>query len=337
MEGLNGQLWQNLQEVINTYGADIFEDPGRLEGLLRDQCGQYKREIRLLISTLKEGVVNDLRLGKGSTPVELLVPQLCKKIEENLLLSPEAAEWAVKSWAVALGLLPSLPPKLSSREELENILRSPSYTPEKLIDFFKRDYRKEFTADAGVWEKYTVERHTLMVIRQFEKYFSKRSLPGDFKADTFRVILVMHDIGVCAAIEEGTKRGMEIKEAKKVGQAIYTTKLIESAMMNLGFDKKEVDVAKALVSDDPIGNYLRSGNFPTTSIRRMARESGIPVFDFFELLLVLYMVDAGSYTEDAGGRKSLDFLFVFDRHGMKMTFAPETQNKINKLRKSLAW
>jgi len=128
MEGLNGQLWQNLQEVINTYGADIFEDPGRLEGLLKDQCGQYKREIRLLISTLKEGVVNDLRLGKGSTPVELLVPQLCKKIEENLLLSPEAAEWAVKSWAVALGLLPSLPINLTARKDLDNIPHSIDYT-----------------------------------------------------------------------------------------------------------------------------------------------------------------------------------------------------------------
>jgi hypothetical protein len=337
MESLNGQLWQTLHEIIVTYGADICDEPARLEGLLRDQCGQYKREIRLLINTLKEGVVSELRLGKESMPVEVLIPRLCKKIEENLLLSPDVAEWAVKSWAVALGLLPSLPVSLSAREELDNILRSSGYTPDKLLEFFKHDFRKEFAADAGVWEKYTIERHTLMVMHQFEKYFSKKALPGDFKTDTFRVILAMHDIGVSLAIEEGTKRGMEVKEAKKVGQAIYTTKLMESAMGNLGFDGKEIDVAKALVSDDPIGSYLRSGNFPTASIRRMARESGMPLVDFFDLLIVFYMVDAGSYTEDAGGRKSLDFLFVFDKHRMQMIFSPETLNKINKLRKSIEW
>jgi hypothetical protein len=119
MESLNGQLWQKLQEIIATYGADICDEPGRLEGLLRDQCGQYKREIRLLINTLKEGVVSELRLGKESMPVEVLVPRLCKKIEENLLLSPDAAEWAVKSWAVALGLSESLRQK--AEEELKHV------------------------------------------------------------------------------------------------------------------------------------------------------------------------------------------------------------------------
>ena len=228
-------------------------------------------------------------------------------------------------------------PSSLSREELDNILRSSDYTPDKLIEFFRPDFGKEFVADAGVWEKYTVERHILMVMHQFEKYFSRGSLPSGFNVDTFRVILALHDIGVSAAIEEGTKRGMEIREAKKIGQPIYTSKLMGSAMENLGFDRKEIDVAKALVSDDPIGSYLRSGIFTTASIRGMARQSGMPVLDFFDLLLVFYMVDASSYTEDAGGQKSLDFLFVFDKHQMKMAFSPETLNKISKLRKSLEW
>jgi len=61
------------------------------------------------------------------------------------------------------------------------------------------------------------------------------------------------------------------------------------------------------------------------------------VLDFFDLLQILYMVDAGSYTKDAGGIKSLDFLFVFDNRRGKMIFSPETSYKINKLRKSLEW
>lgn len=337
MKSLKGQLWQELHEIIVTYGPNICEEPMRLEGLLRDKCGQYKREISLLMNALGKGIVNELRSGRESMSVEILVPRLCKKIENNFLLSPYAAEWTVKSWADALALFPSIIPNRCAREELDNILSSPDYTPNKLIGFFKRDFKKEFVADAGVWERYTVERHTLMVLHQFENYFIQRSLPCDFKTDTFRVILAMHDIGVSAAIEEGTKRGLGIGDAKKVGQAIYTSKLIESAMGNLGFGRKEIDVAKTLVSDDPIGSYLKSGNFTTASIRRMARESGMSVLNFFDLILVFYMVDAGSYTKDAGGKRSLDFLFVFDKHQMKMHFSLETLNRVNKLRRSLEW
>jgi len=226
---------------------------------------------------------------------------------------------------------------LPERVELDNIFRSTNYSPAKLIEFFKRGFRKEYAADAGLWERYTIERHTLMVLHQFEKYFSRNRLPGNFKMDTFRVILALHDIGVPAAIEEGTRRGLERKEAKKAGQVVYTTKLMASTMDNLGFSKNEIAVGIALVSDDPIGSYLKSDILQSTAIQRMARESGMQVLDFFDLLEILYMVDAGSYTEDAGGIKSLDYLFIFDKRRITMTFSPEISNKISKLRKSLEW
>lgn len=129
MEPLNERLWQILQEMITTYGTEICQEPGRLEGLLRDQCGQYRREIRLLIDTVKEGVVTELRSGTPSVPLELLIPKLCKKIEQNLMLSPDAAEWAVKSWAAALGLSPSWSASLPTKENLARVPRSSRYDP----------------------------------------------------------------------------------------------------------------------------------------------------------------------------------------------------------------
>ena len=71
---------------------------------------------RFAYCALKEGVVSRLRAGREITPVELLIPQVCRKIQEDLLLSPDAAEWAVKSWAAALGLLPTLPTKVARFE-----------------------------------------------------------------------------------------------------------------------------------------------------------------------------------------------------------------------------
>jgi len=164
-----------------------------------------------------------------------------------------------------------------------------------------------------------------------------RTVWPSFGGDTFRVILVLHDIGVSHEIAEGAKHGIGVKDAKKAGKPTYTAKLMEAEMANLGFDRSEIDVARALVSDDPIGNHLRGSSLPTVSIRRMAQQSGMALLDFFDLLLIFYMVDAGSYTEDAGGRKSLDSLFVFDRTGMKMTFSPETKKRIDVLRRSVEW
>jgi hypothetical protein len=43
------------------------------------------------------------------------------------------------------------------------------------------------------------------------------------------------------------------------------------------------------------------------------------------------MVDAGSYTIDAGGQKGLDRLFVFNHSQMRMYFAKNVAYKMDKL------
>lgn len=224
--------------------------------------------------------------------------------------------------------------KMSLREELNIILQPREYTPGKLVEYFKRDLGKQFTASAGVWQGHTVEQHTVMVLTQFEKYFSLTMLPSNFDKNTFRVILALHDIGVADAIEDGTRRGMNLREAKKWGQHRYTRQLMEPALRRLEFSKKEIEVALALISGDPIGQYLKDGGGQKTCeiIKRMADEAGMKVLDFFELLLVFYMVDAGSYTQDAGGPKALDRLFKFDHKNKRMSFARETADKIKQLR-----
>lgn len=335
---MDNEARQQLIAIVKQYGLSICDEPGRLEGLLNDTCGRCKKEIRLLINTLKAGVVKDLQSGhNNNTSLKLLLSLVSKNLEDELSLSSDGAIWAAQSWAAALGLMTNLSPGLSAREEIDNILQSPDYIPQNLIEFLKRDLKKEFMADAAVWEGYTIEEHTTMALNQFEKYFSHSSLPGEFSVDTFRMILALHDIGVSAAVIEGTKRGLDKREAKKVGAPKYTAEFMESVMGRLSYDRKEINVAKALVSDNPIGNYLVSGNFQIASIKRMANESGMKMIDFFELLLIFYMVDAGSYTEDAGGQKALDYLFIFDTYQQKMTFSRDTLIKINKLRKALSW
>ena len=217
--------------------------------------------------------------------------------------------------------------KLSfSRAELEKVLGSPDYTPEALVGLFERDFGKEYSKDKGIREKYSLKRHTLMVLRQFEKYLGSRELPAGMKASFFRVILALHDIGVPDAIK---------KTGDKRNQHRYTTDIMRSVLSQLDFSDQEINVALALVSEDVIGSYIRgrySGKGATEELAKMADDAGLTFYDFLKLILIFYQVDAGSYTEDAGGLKSLDHLFVFNPGKGQMDFSVNVAAKVHQLK-----
>ncbi|MDQ3687127.1 MAG: hypothetical protein M3430_16250 [Acidobacteriota bacterium] len=96
---------QTLRNLIAKYGRDLCSDAGRCEGLLRDLCGAYRREINILISALEERVPLDLLAAHTSMPRELLLTRLTRRLEDQLALTEEAARWAVDSWALALGVI----------------------------------------------------------------------------------------------------------------------------------------------------------------------------------------------------------------------------------------
>ncbi len=154
-----------------------------------------------------------------------------------------------------------------------------------------------------VKERYTLEQHTLMVLEQFEKY-SKLPLPPGIDRAFFRVIIALHDVGKPAAIAEGDPKR----------QHAHTVKIMKVLLPRLGYGAADVAKATALVSADLVGAFVRGGDAADAekAIRAAAEEAGMPASEFFTALLTLYKVDAGSYTEDAGGQHSLDELFDFD-------------------------
>jgi hypothetical protein len=190
-----------------------------------------------------------------------------------------------------------------SEEELNGVFRAGYYKPERLVELFERDFADEFSKSVGVWEGYTLKEHTLMVLRQFEKYFSEQRLPADIDRNFLRVVLTLHDIGKPRAVEEGDK--------KKQHQ--YTTVLIKPILKKLGFSEEKIAIAVALISSDPIGEYIKRGDLQEVvrEIRTKANHISLPESEFLDLLLLYYAVDASSYTKDAGGFESLDYLFLF--------------------------
>jgi len=93
-----------LVELVARHGEPLLASPLRTEGLLKDYCGEFRREIFVLVSCLRVGVVEQLR-RQGGPSVKLICARLALKLEQNLAISSDIAKWAVESWAVALGLL----------------------------------------------------------------------------------------------------------------------------------------------------------------------------------------------------------------------------------------
>lgn len=211
-----------------------------------------------------------------------------------------------------------------SSSDLREIFEDEQFSPEKLILLLERQYPDTYKQGVGVWEGYTLEVHTLMVMGQFEKYFGDKDLPSGIDKNIFRLILALHDVGKPEAISRGGKHL----------QHEYTQQYIQSLFEALGIDQRHTDLALVLTSGDPIGKYLTSrmdAMQTRTTIEQMANEAKMPVDEFFELLCIYYKLDAGSYTENAGGLRSLDDLFDFDEVNHNLNFAPHVQSRINQL------
>ena len=104
-----------LREIVARHGQQVVRDGRRVEGLLRDYCGEYRREVSVLVMALEEHVPSDLLAAPATTPREVLLARLARRLSDNLALSEAAANWAVNSWALALGQI--------SGDELKTIER----------------------------------------------------------------------------------------------------------------------------------------------------------------------------------------------------------------------
>jgi hypothetical protein len=96
---------QQLCQLIAQYGRTLSEDPRRCGALLKDYCGQYKREIFILVNALENRVATELLNASAGVPEVVLLSRLSKRLEDELGLAETAAKWAVETWALALGVI----------------------------------------------------------------------------------------------------------------------------------------------------------------------------------------------------------------------------------------
>jgi hypothetical protein len=109
---------QTLCEIVARYGRSVVDEPRRCEGLLRDFCGEHRREISVLVSAIEERVAADLLGWHAGTPRRVLLSRLVKRLCDHLAVSEDAARWAVESWALALGVVSATELETMGQERL---------------------------------------------------------------------------------------------------------------------------------------------------------------------------------------------------------------------------
>jgi hypothetical protein len=102
---MNDRARQKLIQILETEQPGILEEQDRLEALLRDYCGDCRKEISALMAALRHDIPNDLRRSRND-PYPILTSRLATRLDDEGALSPEAADWSVKAWATALRIGP---------------------------------------------------------------------------------------------------------------------------------------------------------------------------------------------------------------------------------------
>ncbi|MBX2996882.1 MAG: SH3 domain-containing protein [Caldilineaceae bacterium] len=98
---------QVLRQLIRHYGAGLHADPRRVEALLQDLCGQYQREIFVLVHAQEQQIPHELLNGGALARDPAHWQRLSRRLQDRLAMTADAADWAVQSWAMALNVTPA--------------------------------------------------------------------------------------------------------------------------------------------------------------------------------------------------------------------------------------
>lgn len=225
----------------------------------------------------------------------------------------------------------NIPDIILEKENALKVLLNEEFDPEAFINTLEASpqIKKYYESDVGVWEGYSLKEHSEMVMKQYERYFASDWDTSVVDRNDFRVLLALHDIGKPMSIE---------KTGGNEAQHKYTKEIMPALLSSLEIDKKKADVLVSLATQDNLGKYVRNRQTieqTAQNIVDLAESVGVEPKEYFRLLYAYYMCDAGSYTEDANGLRSLDDLFVFDRQPDspigKASFRPDIQQKIDEL------
>lgn len=168
-------------------------------------------------------------------------------------------------------------------------------------------------SSAQVWEGYTVEEHSIMVISMFETFWARNYSSAD--KVFWRLFLLLHDIGKQVAVE---------KYGTKDRQHETTWPIMMEVLIAAQCDAVQLRRAQGLLDQDTLGNYFKDRitlEQAVQEVKKVAEIIDLSLLEALEMIKVFFTCDAGGYTQFAGGCYSLDYLFDVDLTNKKIEFA----------------
>ncbi|MFW5703553.1 MAG: hypothetical protein ACOCXQ_01850 [Patescibacteria group bacterium] len=212
---------------------------------------------------------------------------------------------------------------------LSPLFEDPSTTSEQIMEaamkhpYIRRQYHMPVNDGS-------LQDHVQYVLRQYQRYFAKLSSE---QRQIMGYYALLHDIRKPDAIAEGVaSRHHE-----------YSAEEIRNLLPRLGGTPEQVNVTAAITRDDAFGDYLQERAQSVTSpykyvarIRQQASEAGVDPVTFLETYIIpCYIMDASSYTREAGNMHGLDDIFIFDRKAGTADFSQRYAGYVQELRNAM--
>ncbi len=208
---------------------------------------------------------------------------------------------------------------------LFGLLNQEKLSVPELLEVLKQSTDQEHLFDGIGAADIPLEVHTRRVLGQFEKYLATSETLKNFDRGFLRLFLALHDLG----------KPKSIVEESPEKEHAYTWEQMSKILDDLSVEKDKKLLAQALLSDDPIGECFQGKISPkkaAENLQVMADMAGISPQDMLVLTTIYFQSDAGSYTEDSGGSKRLDHLFVFNPKEHLISFASEQATKMDEIK-----
>jgi len=255
---MNDQARTRLVELIKKHGVGIISED-RCIGLLLDYCGEDRREYSALLGALRERVPASL-LTPSAVPRDVLMVNLTRRLEGDLGLSEEAASWAVKAWAEALGAktddAPAAPAPDKGHSRKAVAIGTAEQPKEKERGFYTRWIYVALAVLAAAFYSWFIFHRSAMNVRFFEsstdvtlqaiKIPAIRNYKTHFRRD--QVQFVNFNLGLMEAAE-GTQNLRAIWRGPNNQQSITETVIPSGSY-----------TAEAGIGSDTLGT-LRDGRY----------------------------------------------------------------------------
>ncbi|MBV8980331.1 MAG: hypothetical protein JO086_05470 [Acidimicrobiia bacterium] len=106
---MEGEAGTALLALVQSEGEAFYGDATRVEAMLRERVSDRPSEIAALVTAVRAGVVTELLDVKPGLR-DIAVGHMAGRMVRMFGTDPDAARWAVESWAQALGAAPPAEP-----------------------------------------------------------------------------------------------------------------------------------------------------------------------------------------------------------------------------------